>query len=58
MLGEKIDERAGGVAIDRGLGLSALTLIAAGITTIGLVLALWSLRLDRAQTAIGACPAE
>jgi DHA1 family inner membrane transport protein len=44
--------------IDRGLGLSALPLIAAGITAIGLVLALWSLRLDRRPDAVAVCPAE
>ncbi|MBR0809904.1 MFS transporter [Bradyrhizobium diazoefficiens] len=57
-LGNALGAWAGGVAIDRGLGLSALPLVAAGITTIGLVLALWSLRLDRAPVAVAACPAE
>lgn len=57
-LGNALGAWAGGVAIDRGLGLSALPLVAAGITAIGLVLALWSLRLDRAPAAVAACPAE
>lgn len=57
-LGNALGAWAGGITIDRGLGLSALPLVAAGITAIGLVLALWSLRLDRTQAAIAACPAE
>lgn len=57
-LGNALGAWAGGIAIDRGLGLSALPLVAAGMTTVGLVLALCSLRLDRAQTAVAACPAE
>lgn len=57
-LGNALGAWAGGVTIDRGLGLSALPLVAAGITAIGLVLALWSLQLDRRQAAVAACPAE
>lgn len=57
-LGNALGAWAGGVTIDRGLGLSALPLVAAGITAVGLVLALWSLRLDRAQAAVAVCPAE
>jgi DHA1 family inner membrane transport protein len=57
-LGNALGAWAGGVTIDRGLGLSALPLIAAGITAIGLVLALWSLRLDRRPDAVAVCPAE
>jgi DHA1 family inner membrane transport protein len=57
-LGNALGAWAGGVTIDRGLGLSALPLIAAGITGIGLVLALWSLRLDRRPDAVAVCPAE
>jgi DHA1 family inner membrane transport protein len=57
-LGNALGAWAGGVAIDRGLGLSALPLVAAGITAVGLVLALWSLQLDRRQAAVVACPAE
>ncbi|MCA1415605.1 MFS transporter [Bradyrhizobium sp. NBAIM20] len=57
-LGNALGAWAGGVTIDRGLGLSALPLVAAGITAIGLVLALWSLRLDRAPATAAACPAE
>lgn len=57
-LGNALGAWAGGVTIDRGLGLSALPLVAAGITAIGLVLALWSIRLDRAPSAVATCPAE
>ena len=57
-LGNALGAWAGGVTIDRGLGLSALPLIAAGITAIGLVLALCSLRLDRRPDAVAVCPAE
>ena len=58
-LGNALGAWAGGMAIDRGLGLAMLPLVAAGITAIGLVLALWSLRLDRSPAATAAaCPAE
>lgn len=57
-LGNALGAWAGGLTIDRGLGLSALPLVAAGITAVGLVLALWSLRLDRTQAAVAARPAE
>ncbi|MCA1501749.1 MFS transporter [Bradyrhizobium sp. NBAIM14] len=57
-LGNALGAWVGGVTIDRGLGLSALPLVAAGITVIGLVLALWSLRLDPAPATVAACPAE
>jgi len=57
-LGNALGAWAGGVTIDRGLGLSALPLVAAGITAIGLVLALWSFRLDRGTDAVAVCPAE
>ncbi|QDF41381.1 MFS transporter [Bradyrhizobium symbiodeficiens] len=57
-LGNALGAWVGGATIDRGLGLPALPLVAAGITAVGLVLALWSLRLDRARDAIAACPAE
>lgn len=57
-LGNALGAWAGGVTIDRGLGLPALPVVAAGITAVGLVLALWSRRLDRASAAIAACPAE
>jgi DHA1 family inner membrane transport protein len=56
-LGNALGAWAGGVAIDRGLGLAALPLLAAAITTTGLALALWSLRLDRAA-ADTVCPAQ
>lgn len=57
-LGNALGAWAGGITIDRGLGLSALPLVAAGITAIGLVLALWSVQLDRRQAAVAACPAQ
>lgn len=57
-LGNELGAWAGGLTIDRGLGLSALSLVAAGITAAGLLLALWSLQLDRRQMAAAACPAE
>jgi len=57
-LGNALGAWAGGLTIDRGLSLSTLPLVAAGITVIGLVLALWSLQLDRSQTALAAYPAE
>ncbi|PWE81452.1 arabinose transporter permease [Bradyrhizobium sp. SUTN9-2] len=57
-LGNALGAWVGGLTIDRGLGLSALPLVAAGITVIGLVLALWSLRLDRAPATVAAWPAE
>jgi DHA1 family inner membrane transport protein len=57
-LGNALGAWAGGVTIDRGLGLPVLPLVAAGITAIGLMLALWSLRLDRAAAEVAACPAE
>ena len=57
-LGNALGAWAGGVTIDRGFGLPALPLVAAGITAIGLVLALWSLQLDRRPAVVAACPAE
>ncbi|MDE5442865.1 MFS transporter [Bradyrhizobium sp. CSA207] len=57
-LGNALGAWVGGFTIDRGLGLSALPLVAAGVTTVGLMLAMWSLRLDRTQAAVAACPAE
>ncbi len=50
-LGNALGAWAGGVTIDRGLGLGALPLVAAVITAVGLLLALWSLRLDRRRCA-------
>lgn len=46
-LGNALGAWLGGEAIDRGLGLAALPLVAAVITSLGLGLALWSLHLDR-----------
>ncbi|MBC9879698.1 MFS transporter [Bradyrhizobium sp. INPA01-394B] len=57
-LGNALGAWAGGMTIDRGLGLSMLPLVAAGITALGLVLALWSVRLDGAPVEDAACPAE
>ncbi|GCC45890.1 hypothetical protein chiPu_0030228 [Chiloscyllium punctatum] len=57
-LGNALGAWAGGVTIDRGLGLGALPLVAAVITAIGLLLALWSLRLDRPAVLAAQCPAE
>jgi MFS transporter, DHA1 family, inner membrane transport protein len=57
-LGNALGAWVGGMSIDHGLGLAALPLVAAGITAIGLMLALWSLRLDRRPAAVAACPAE
>ncbi|MDA9532456.1 MFS transporter [Bradyrhizobium sp. CCBAU 25338] len=57
-LGNALGAWAGGFTIDRGFGLPALPLVAAGITAIGLALALWSLRLERASVVAAVCPAE
>lgn len=47
-LGNALGAWIGGVTIDHGPGLAALPLVAAAVTTLGLGIALWSLRLDRA----------
>jgi DHA1 family inner membrane transport protein len=53
-LGNALGAWAGGVTIDHGAGLAALPLVAAAITALGLGVALFSLRLDRAPIpAIG-----
>jgi MFS transporter, DHA1 family, inner membrane transport protein len=57
-LGNALGAWAGGLTIDYGLGLAALPLVAAAITAAGLVLALWSLHLDRRVPSAAACPAE
>ncbi|MCA6113618.1 MFS transporter [Bradyrhizobium sp. WSM 1738] len=57
-LGNALGAWAGGLTIDYGLGLAALPLVAAAITAAGLVLALWSLHLDRPLPSAAACPAE
>jgi MFS transporter, DHA1 family, inner membrane transport protein len=57
-LGNALGAWAGGLTIDHGLGLGALPLIAAAITAAGLLLALWSLHLDRPIPSAAACPAE
>jgi DHA1 family inner membrane transport protein len=57
-LGNALGAWAGGLTIDHGLGLGALPLIAAAITAAGLLLALWSLHLDRPVLSAAACPAE
>ena len=51
-LGNALGAWLGGVTIDHGPGLAALPLVAAAVTTLGLLGALWSLRLDRAATAL------
>ena len=57
-LGNALGAWAGGLTIDRGLGLAALPLVAAAITAAGLLLALWSMHLDRPVSSAAACPAE
>ncbi|WP_108521236.1 MFS transporter [Bradyrhizobium algeriense] len=57
-LGNALGAWAGGLTIDHGLGLAALPLVAAAITAAGLLLALWSVRLDRPVSSAAACPAE
>ena len=57
-LGNALGAWAGGLTIDYGLGLAALPLVAAAITAAGLLLALWSLHLDRRVLSAAACPAE
>jgi MFS transporter, DHA1 family, inner membrane transport protein len=47
-LGNALGAWVGGVTIDHGPGLAALPLVAAAITALGLGVALFSLRLDRA----------
>ncbi|MDB5686342.1 MAG: efflux protein [Rhizorhabdus sp.] len=50
-LGNALGAWVGGVTIDHGPGLAALPLVAAAITILGLAIALFSLRLDRAAAA-------
>jgi DHA1 family inner membrane transport protein len=57
-LGNALGAWAGGVTIDHAAGFVALPLVAAAITAAGLVLALWSLRLDRLDAPPQTCPAE
>jgi MFS transporter, DHA1 family, inner membrane transport protein len=57
-LGNALGAWAGGLTIDHGLGLATLPLVAAAITAAGLLLALWSLHLDRRVPSAAACPAE
>ena len=57
-LGNALGAWAGGLAIDRGLGLAALPLVAAAITAAGLLLALCSMRLDRPVPSAAVRPAE
>lgn len=56
-LGNALGAWIGGVTIDHGPGLAALPLVAAAVTTLGLGIALWSLRLDRALVPPSANPA-
>jgi DHA1 family inner membrane transport protein len=48
-LGNAIGAWLGGVVIDHGPGLAAVTWVAALVTVSGLAVALWSVRLDRGQ---------
>ena len=57
-LGNALGAWVGGLTIDNGLGLAALPLVAAAITAAGLLLALWSLHLDRPVSSAAARPAE
>ncbi|WP_024509668.1 MFS transporter [Bradyrhizobium sp. ARR65] len=57
-LGNALGAWAGGVTIDHGADFVALPLVAAAITSAGLVLALVSVRLDRPKAAQAVCPAE
>ena len=51
-LGNALGAWLGGVTIDRGPGLTALPLVAAGVTVTGLVIALWSVHLDRPKRLV------
>lgn len=51
-LGNAMGAWLGGVVIDRGPGLDAVTWTAALVTVAGLVVALWSVRLDRSKRGI------
>ena len=56
---ERNQERLGvGEAINRGLGLAALPLVAAVVTMLGFGIALWSLHLDRRSLVAHPCRAE
>ena len=49
-LGNAMGAWLGGVVIDRGPGLSSLTWVAATVTVSGLLVALWSVHLERTRT--------
>jgi DHA1 family inner membrane transport protein len=51
-LGNALGAWAGGITLDHGPGLAALPWVAAGITTLGLLLALWSQRRANAPLAV------
>ncbi|WP_407177946.1 MFS transporter [Bradyrhizobium sp. STM 3562] len=57
-LGNALGAWAGGMTIDHGADFIALPLVAAAITSAGLVLALVSVRLDRPKPAQAVCPAQ
>jgi len=57
-LGNAVGAWAGEMTIDHGAGLTALPLVAASITGVGLVLALWSVWLDRVPLSAPICPNE
>jgi len=50
-LGNALGAWLGGVTIAHGPGLAALPFAGAGVTALGLIIALWGLRLDRAAPA-------
>jgi len=52
-LGNAIGAWVGGVAIDHGPGLGALSWIAALLTAVGFIVACWSVKLDRAPARRG-----
>jgi MFS transporter, DHA1 family, inner membrane transport protein len=55
-LGNALGAWAGGLALERGPGLAALPLLAAGITALELILAVLSLWLDRVPAPATTCP--
>jgi DHA1 family inner membrane transport protein len=56
-LGNALGAWIGGLTIDHGPGLAALPLVAAAVSTLGLGIALWSLRRDRTLVTRSANPA-
>ena len=56
-LGNALGALVGGLALEHGPGLAALPPLAAGISALGLILALFSLWLDRGRVSATPCPA-